>query len=459
MASPRVKPMKRTGRARRSPTKVDGHLRENAERRTPNAERRNARRRRALRASPTRSPVDQGRRLRQSERWLLSASGPAYRTGACQRLWMPLTSSRVKPRSSPSLVLVCLLVLVASCAKRPPTVAASAPPVVRTRTISARQSTTTVLPGLDVFLSNLPRALRGKRVGLITNHSAIDRAGRLGDRQDRIAQAAHARGAARARARHPRHRRRGREGRRRGGCEDGRARLLALHGRGPRPDTRDAEERRRPRVRPAGSRRAHVDVRVHDGAVDEGGRPSGHPVRGARSAQPDRRRDRGGRADRSRLHVVRRHVPDPGATRPDRRRTRGVLQPCVRHRCRPHRRPRVVVAARPVDGRHGPAVGQPLAEPAIAGGPVELSRHRVLRGHEPHRGARHRPSIRTDRRAVARRPGGGRDDERALPAGRPLRAGRDARCYRPRRSSRARASPDCASWSPTGRPIGPCVRP
>ena len=48
---------------------------------------------------------------------------------------------------------------------------------MRTRTISARQSTTTVLPGLDVFLANLPRALRGKRVGLITNHSAIDRAG------------------------------------------------------------------------------------------------------------------------------------------------------------------------------------------------------------------------------------------------------------------------------------------
>ena len=34
-----------------------------------------------------------------------------------------------------------------------------------------------MLPGLDVFLANLPRALRGKRVGLITNHSAIDRAG------------------------------------------------------------------------------------------------------------------------------------------------------------------------------------------------------------------------------------------------------------------------------------------
>ena len=32
-------------------------------------------------------------------------------------------------------------------------------------------------PGIDVFLEHLPADLRGKRVGLITNHSAIDRAG------------------------------------------------------------------------------------------------------------------------------------------------------------------------------------------------------------------------------------------------------------------------------------------
>jgi len=36
---------------------------------------------------------------------------------------------------------------------------------------------TVVRPGLEVFLDNVPPALRGKRVGLITNHSAIDRAG------------------------------------------------------------------------------------------------------------------------------------------------------------------------------------------------------------------------------------------------------------------------------------------
>jgi uncharacterized protein YbbC (DUF1343 family) len=37
----------------------------------------------------------------------------------------------------------------------------------------------TVRPGIEVFLADIPAALRGKRVGLITNHSAIDRAGRL----------------------------------------------------------------------------------------------------------------------------------------------------------------------------------------------------------------------------------------------------------------------------------------
>jgi uncharacterized protein YbbC (DUF1343 family) len=32
-------------------------------------------------------------------------------------------------------------------------------------------------PGIETFLDDLPAALRGKRVGLITNHSAVDRAG------------------------------------------------------------------------------------------------------------------------------------------------------------------------------------------------------------------------------------------------------------------------------------------
>jgi len=34
-----------------------------------------------------------------------------------------------------------------------------------------------VRPGIEVFLANVPQALRGKRLALLTNHSAVDRAG------------------------------------------------------------------------------------------------------------------------------------------------------------------------------------------------------------------------------------------------------------------------------------------
>ena len=32
-----------------------------------------------------------------------------------------------------------------------------------------------VVPGIEVFLADIPAAMRGKRVGLITNQSAVDR--------------------------------------------------------------------------------------------------------------------------------------------------------------------------------------------------------------------------------------------------------------------------------------------
>src|SRR5690349_1113778 len=41
----------------------------------------------------------------------------------------------------------------------------------------AAQDAPPVRPGIETFLENVPPALRGKRVGLITNHSAVDRAG------------------------------------------------------------------------------------------------------------------------------------------------------------------------------------------------------------------------------------------------------------------------------------------
>src|SRR5215216_5707154 len=56
---------------------------------------------------------------------------------------------------------IALVLAVAGCVHAPPTTpAVSGSPVV---------------PGIEVFFADVPTALRGKRVGLITNQSAIDR--------------------------------------------------------------------------------------------------------------------------------------------------------------------------------------------------------------------------------------------------------------------------------------------
>jgi uncharacterized protein YbbC (DUF1343 family) len=60
-------------------------------------------------------------------------------------------------------ILLASLVVLAACARGGVTTAPFADGLVR--------------PGLDVFLADLPSELRGKRIGLIANHSAIDRAG------------------------------------------------------------------------------------------------------------------------------------------------------------------------------------------------------------------------------------------------------------------------------------------
>lgn len=60
--------------------------------------------------------------------------------------------------------LLSVLLPLAACAPAP----APAPPAVAD----------TVRPGIEVFLADVPPALRGKRVGLITNPTGVDRAGR-----------------------------------------------------------------------------------------------------------------------------------------------------------------------------------------------------------------------------------------------------------------------------------------
>lgn len=63
-----------------------------------------------------------------------------------------------------NLRVLAALVALTACARTSATVSPVAGGAVR--------------PGLDVFVADVPAILRGKRVGLITNHSAINRAGR-----------------------------------------------------------------------------------------------------------------------------------------------------------------------------------------------------------------------------------------------------------------------------------------
>jgi uncharacterized protein YbbC (DUF1343 family) len=66
--------------------------------------------------------------------------------------------------------------------------AASTPQLARSQAPSASEAQVaavpsadsgTVLPGIEVFVADVPPALRGKRVGLITNHSGVDRSKNL----------------------------------------------------------------------------------------------------------------------------------------------------------------------------------------------------------------------------------------------------------------------------------------
>jgi uncharacterized protein YbbC (DUF1343 family) len=66
--------------------------------------------------------------------------------------------------------LLAAIALLASCVQQPNVV-----PAPETGGAVAAS----VVPGVEVFLADVPPALRGRRVGLIANHSAIDRSGAL----------------------------------------------------------------------------------------------------------------------------------------------------------------------------------------------------------------------------------------------------------------------------------------
>ena len=73
--------------------------------------------------------------------------------------------------------LVPALWLLASCTPNPSPVPASS---AESATVAGTSSRTAVVrPGIEVFLSDIPQPLRGKRIGLITNNTGIDRERRL----------------------------------------------------------------------------------------------------------------------------------------------------------------------------------------------------------------------------------------------------------------------------------------
>lgn len=67
------------------------------------------------------------------------------------------------------------MLLLAACAPAPVRVKASSADTLGAAGATARASALTVRVGIETFLADVPRALRGKRVGLITNHTGIDR--------------------------------------------------------------------------------------------------------------------------------------------------------------------------------------------------------------------------------------------------------------------------------------------
>jgi uncharacterized protein YbbC (DUF1343 family) len=79
-----------------------------------------------------------------------------------------------------------LLLLAAACTRAPAPASSPTPAASSARSSAAPAGATAtpraavVRPGLETFLADVPARLRGKRVAMLTNHSAIDRAGTLG---------------------------------------------------------------------------------------------------------------------------------------------------------------------------------------------------------------------------------------------------------------------------------------
>src|SRR5918998_2468642 len=68
-----------------------------------------------------------------------------------------------------------VLLLLTACAMTPAQAPAPSADASVPAGVTQRASAPPVRPGIETFLADVPRALRGKRVGLITNQTGIDR--------------------------------------------------------------------------------------------------------------------------------------------------------------------------------------------------------------------------------------------------------------------------------------------
>ena len=110
--------------------------------------------------------------------------------------------------------------------------------------------------------------------------------------------------------------------------------IYSLYSETREPTGRDAGGTRRARHRPAGRRRAHLHLRLHDGQLPARRRAAWGEGLRLRPPESHRRHRGGGRAPSQRVRVVRRAVPDPDAARDDHRRAGAVVQRALRHRRR-----------------------------------------------------------------------------------------------------------------------------
>ena len=200
--------------------------------------------------------------------------------------------------------------------------------------------------------------------------------------------------------------------------------VVSLYGAtrgGPEAPARGLRGPRGHRLRRAGRRKPLLHVHLDDAPRHGGLRGLAAALRGLRSPQSDRRRRRG-RAPGHRVPDVRRPAPDSRPPRHDGRRARSALCLRAENGPRPRRLPGCGLDARDGVARHGAALGRAVAQHADRGHGARLSGHVPARRHEPLRGPRDDASLRSLRRAVARRPGFRRGAQRPRASGRPVSA-------------------------------------